>query len=87
MEAALVTFILGLAEKYPWAVSVFIAMGFFRGVFKPLVSFARTVVSLTPSAKDDELLNKAESSKAFKSIAWFIDYISSIKLPGYDVKK
>lgn len=87
MEAALISFLLGLADKYPWAVTIFMVMGVLRAVFKPLVAFARTVVSATPSQKDDELLNKAESSKAFKSIAWFIDYISSIKLPGYDVKK
>jgi len=87
MEAALISFLLGLADKYPWAVTLFVVMGVLRAVFKPLVAFARTVVVATPSVKDDEFLNKAESSKAFKAVAWFVDYLTSIKLPGYDVKK
>lgn len=87
MEAALVSFILGLGEKYPWAVTLFIITGVLRTVFKPLVAFARTVVLATPSVKDDEILNKAEGSKAFKAVAWLVDYLTSIKLPGYDIKK
>jgi len=87
MEQAVISFILGLADKYPLAVTIFMVIGVLRAVFKPAMAFFRTIVSATPSKKDDEVLNKVEASKAYLKFAWFIDYISSIKLPGYDIKK
>jgi uncharacterized protein (UPF0254 family) len=86
MEQAVVAFVLGLAQKYPLALSVFSVVGVLRAVFKPIVSGLRAVADATPSPKDNALLDKVEGGKVFKAVAWFIDYISSIKLPGYDVK-
>lgn len=87
MEQMLIETVLGLAEKYPLVVSIFAVMGVLRSVFKPMVSFSRLVVQATPTLKDDMWLDKAMESKIYKGLAWFFDYITSIKLPGYDVKK
>lgn len=87
MEQALISFILGLADKYPIAVSIFMVIGILRTIFKPLMAFIHIFVAATPGQKDDEILNKVEASGLYLKFAWFIDYISSIKLPGYDIKK
>lgn len=87
MEQAVISFILGLADKYPLAVTIFMVIGILRTVFKPLMGFLHLLADATPSVKDNEFLSKLEQSKIYKGFAWIIDYISSIKLPGYDIKK
>ena len=64
----------------PWLVQVFLYIGVARSIFKPLMSFAHSVVAATPSTKDDEALEKVEASKAFKAVAWVFDYLFSLKL-------
>lgn len=87
MEQMILQFVLGLGEKYPWALTIFAVVGFLRAVFKPIVGTMRLIADATPSQKDNILLDKAEASKVYKAIAWALDYVASIKLPGYDVKK
>lgn len=87
MEQAVISFILGLADKYPLAVTIFMVIGVLRTVFKPVMAFLHVLADATPSVKDNEFLSKLEGNKIYQKFAWFIDYISSIKLPGYDIKK
>lgn len=87
METVLINFILEMAQKYPQLTILFIVMGVLRVVFKPLFSFLRVVAEATPSQADNILLDKVQDSKVYKAVAWFLDYIASVKLPGYDVKK
>lgn len=74
-------FIQGLAGKYAGIVTtVLIAVGALRLLFKPIFATLHWVVAQTGTTRDDELLDKAESSKAFKTIAFLLDYLGSIKL-------
>lgn len=84
MEQVIINFIIEMAQKYPVATAMFASIGVLRTVFKPFMALLKTFVVATPSPSDDLLLAKLESSKAYKAFAWFIDYIASIKLPGYD---
>lgn len=84
MEAVVIQFVLGLAAKYPVVTTVFLVIGVLRAIFKPFFAFLHVFVAATPSQKDDELLNKAEGSKVYKAFAFVVDYLASIKLPGYD---
>ena len=87
MEQALVQLVLGLADKYPLAVSIFVVIGVLRSIFKPLVAFLRLFADATPSIKDNALLDKLEASKVYQAFAFVLDYAASVKLPGYDLKK
>lgn len=52
-----------------------------RMVFKPLMTLLQDVIAATPSKVDDEWLKKMMESKGYKTVAWFVDYLLSIKLP------
>lgn len=77
-------FLLGLASsllsKYPIVASIFMGMGVARAIFKPLSLFLHSIADATPSKKDNELLEKAESSKIWKGLVLALDYLASIKL-------
>jgi hypothetical protein len=66
--------------KQGWFLQVIAIMGTFRLFFKPFHSFVKEVIQLTPSKKDDEVLEKIEGSKIAKSIVWVIDFLFSIKV-------
>jgi hypothetical protein len=70
----------GFVAKYPVIAAVVAYVGIARLIFKPLMTFLKEVVAVTPSTKDDELLAKAESSKAYSMLVFALDYFSSIKL-------
>lgn len=57
------------------------AMGLVRIIFKPLMVAIEQIVKDTPSQKDDVILNKVETSKAFQIFTFVLDYVLSIKLP------
>lgn len=73
---------LELVGKYPSVVMVFTVVGVLRAVFKPIMAVAEKYVEATPTISDDELLGKVKASAIYKGIAWLVDYVSSIKLPG-----
>ncbi len=56
-------------------------MGFVRIMFKPLMVALHELAANTSSSKDNELLEKVESSKAFKIFSFIMDYVLSIKVP------
>lgn len=75
-------FILELVAKYPTATSILLVIGVLRAVFKPLQGTIDAYVKATPSVSDDGKWEKVKAHKAFKALAWVIDYTASIKLPG-----
>lgn len=79
MEAILIS----LAAKYTWIVTICLVLGIFRLVFKPLVSIIKAVVAATPSQTDDAVVAKVEASGIYKGVCWVVDYLLSIKLPGW----
>lgn len=66
--------------KQGWFLQILAIMGTFRLFFKPFHSFVKEVITLTPTKKDDEALEKIESSKVSKAVVWFIDFLFSIKV-------
>lgn len=86
--AAIATpFIVTLAIKFPWVLTVLAVMGGLRFFFKPIVSAAEAYVKSTPSTNDDELYAKATHSLAFKIIAWALDFFASVKVgPQFTAK-
>lgn len=81
------SFIGGLAGAHPWFVTLAAIMGAFRLIFKPIVSAAESYVRSTPSTADDAFVEKVEHSAAFKSFAWCLDWIGSIKIgPQFTAK-
>lgn len=71
-----------LAADHPWLFTIFTIIGVLRVIFKPLMSLLKQVVDTTPTTKDDEFYNQLIDSQAYKAIAWGVDYLASIKLPG-----
>jgi hypothetical protein len=69
------------ASKYPVLLTILIVMASFRIFFKPLMEIFKGVVDLTPSKKDDEFYAKMLDHKAYKTVAFLIDWFASIKLP------
>jgi len=83
---ALLGFLKPIIETYApslpaWAITIFTIMGASRFVFKPLIEIARGYVAMTPSKKDDEVVEEIIESKIFKSIRFVLDWMFSIKLP------
>lgn len=68
-------------EGHPKLAVLFIAMGVLRAVFKPFFALLKAFADATPSPKDNELLLAAEKSKAYKAVAFALDWFASVKLP------
>lgn len=80
MELLLAAFIKDMADKYPVVLSIISVMGMARLFLKPVMTFLHEIVLITPSKKDNELLKKAEESKASKSLKFVLDYLFSLKI-------
>lgn len=52
-----------------------------RGIFKPLCSAINKYVEESETLSDNELWSKIQDNKIFKSVAWLMDYVASVKLP------
>jgi len=70
----------GLAAKQPTVAAILVVMGSCRIVMKPLLVLVHTIVDQTHSQKDEEILNKVENSKVFKTVLFVLDYLFSIKM-------
>lgn len=77
----ILAFIVALVAQYPAIASVLLAVGALRLINKPLFAILHNVVDLTPSQKDNEILDKVEKSAAYKFFCVVLDYLGSIKLP------
>lgn len=75
-----------IALKAPWVYQVVFYIGLVRLFMKPLMTFVQEVVNLTPSTKDNELLDAVLDSKIYKGITWVLDYFASLKLPQKKVE-
>ena len=72
--------IVELAQKYPQAMTVIVVIGVLRAIFKPLQLVVDKYVEATPDKADDGKWAVMKTSRAFKFIAWFLDYTASIKI-------
>lgn len=70
-----------LAGKYGFMAQVVAVVGSLRLIFKPLMALLQSIVGVTPSVKDDELLAKVLAHPAYKAVAFLVDMVASVKLP------
>lgn len=70
-----------LVHNYPMAVTFVMLLGVFRSIFKPIMTAIHAIVEATPTKADDLVLDEVERSRAYKAMAWIVDYLLSIKLP------
>lgn len=75
-----------LAVQYPWVMAIVVVMGVFRAIFKPIMTVVEKYVEATPSKSDDAFLAKIKESKVYRAVAWFADYLLSVKLPKKESK-
>lgn len=78
MDQAIIDFLIGLIQNYPWFSAVLMVMGIARAVFKPLIAVWAAVVAVTPSPADDAGPENFKKGKLY----FIIDYILSIKIPS-----
>ena len=77
-----------MAGKFPPAViMIFTVMGALRMAMKPIMSMIQIYVDATPSKEDDGLVEKIKGHKAYKMIAYILDWLASVKLPKKEEKK
>ncbi len=72
--------ILELSTKYPSLATVIMVVGTLRLLVKPLMSFLREFVQITPTHTDNAWLKRLEESKWWKAALYFLDWFGSIKL-------
>ncbi len=77
--------VIALGAKYPALMSFFVVVGVLRSVFKPLFVFLNGVVVATPGDGDNKILASVQGSSAYKYLGVALDYLASVKIPGYDV--
>ncbi len=69
------------AGKYGVIVQVVAVIGAMRVVFKPIMAVVQSIVSVTPSPKDDEFLGKLMNHWSYKLVSFLLDWTASVKLP------
>lgn len=77
---AISKFLVPLVAKYPVLATIIAVLGTCRLLLKPTFTWLHSVVQATPTTKDDEWLQKAESSAWFRWLSYGLDYVASIKL-------
>jgi len=80
MNIDLTPIINALLAKYGWVTAVVTWLGVLRLINKPLFTILRAVAMATKTTKDEALIEKVESSTAYKWLEFFLDYVGSIKL-------
>jgi hypothetical protein len=72
--------IVNFAANYPIFVVIASVIGILRIINKPLFALLHAIASITKSEKDNEILAKVESSKAYALFCYLLDYVASIKI-------
>lgn len=70
-----------LTLKYPMLTKIFIVIGVLRIIMKPLFSLLIKYVDIQPSLEKNEKVMRLLRSPAWKTIAYGIDMLLSVKLP------
>jgi len=80
MNIDLMPVINALLAKYGWFAAVVTWLGVLRLINKPLFTIIKTITAATKTPKDDAVVEKIETSKAYKWFEFVLDYVGSIKL-------
>jgi hypothetical protein len=65
----------------PSVITILTIMGALRLALKPIMSLIEIYVKLSPSKKDDVIPEKIMQSKAYKTLAYILDLVGSVKIP------
>lgn len=76
-----------LMLQYPILTKIFLVIGLFRILFKPLMSAIQQRVELTVDTEDDAKFRKFMESKWYVILSFLFDLSTSIKLPKVDKKE
>lgn len=76
----IIAIVQGFVNQYPILASIIMIMGILRAINKPIFAVLHAYVLATPSANDDKILDNVEQSKIYTSLAFALDWVSSIKL-------
>lgn len=73
-------FIVDLATKYPWVVTVVAIIGTLRLLVKPVIAAAHSYAESTNSPKAEALIEKIENSKLLSTVFFVLDWFGSVKV-------
>jgi hypothetical protein len=77
-ETVATPFIVSFAQAHPWLATVLTVMAAIGSVAKPIMTGIEITVQNFPP--EEEELQKAEASTAFKIVAWLLDFFTRIKI-------
>ena len=80
MEEMLMSIISWIVNRYPVAVTILAFLGMLRMMIKPIMTAIGEIVLITPTDKDDKLLEKVKQSKVFKALLYILDWTTSLKI-------
>lgn len=81
LAAFLLPLVQGLALKFPILITIAVVMGGLRIIFKPLMALLHSIADVTATDKDNQALDSAEKSTAWKVVLFLVDWFASIKAP------
>lgn len=82
MEILMLEILKQYVAQFPdWLITMFLVMGSFRVVMKPLVALVQLIVKETPTPEDDKFVAKVMESKTYKTVCFVLDWVVSLKLP------
>lgn len=74
-------FVEKLAAQYPVIVTMLLVVGVLRLLLKPVIAALHWYAEQTATTKDDEWVQRVESSKITTSALFALDWLASIKIP------
>jgi hypothetical protein len=80
MFETILSLVTSFFTQYPAFASVLMVMGACRVVMKPAFTLFHAIAEITPTKKDDAILEEVESSKVYKAVVFALDYFASVKL-------
>jgi len=63
------------------AVQIIAIIGSLRLLIKPIMGLIEAYVLITPNKEDDLLPAQIKGNKIYKSVAYLLDWLASLKLP------
>ena len=69
-----------------WLVQIVAVVGALRLIFKPIFAAIEKYIADSPDKRDDQWMLSVKASKIYKTIVFFVDLLSSVKLPAEEKK-
>lgn len=78
--SVLTPYVIQFAQEYPMFATFVFVVGWLRLNNKWLVSLLRQLILWTPTKYDDTLLRRLEKKKWWRTVAYVVDWLTSIKI-------